>query len=204
MASLWGGGDKCVLFRIASKILSLSGSGMFLFASSNFISPPLQQSQKSNIDDWLHFITAVFIFQKNLQVHPDNGAKAEIRRVLWGFFWRGGSYLWEDLFVAGNAQELNPICTITQNERGFFCILEMLLFNSYQWQRSLGPLTQEKACFTLDPCRYPPTTLQDGQSRDQGRPGEILSPDIKKKDARRDLSPSLPGIQFHSANICHR
>lgn len=66
----------------ASKFFSLSGSGMFLFASSNFISPPLQQSQKSNIDDWLHFITAGFIFQKDLQVHPDNGAKAEIRRVL--------------------------------------------------------------------------------------------------------------------------
>ncbi len=65
------------------------------------------------------------------------------------------------------------------------------------------PCDSGKACFTLDLCHYPPTTSQGRQSRDPGRPGEILSPDIKK-DAHRDLSPSLPGIQFHSANICQR
>lgn len=55
--------------------LSLRGSAVFLFASSNFISPSSHQSQESNKDDWLHFITAGFIFQEDLQVHPDNVEK---------------------------------------------------------------------------------------------------------------------------------
>lgn len=48
---------------------------------------------------------------------------------------------------------------------------------------------------TLDLCHYPPTTSQGRQSRDQGRPGEILSPDIKK-DARCDLSPHCQEFNF--------
>lgn len=43
------------------------------------------------------------------------------------------------------------------------------------WPRDSG-----KACFTLDLCHYPAKTSRGRQSRDQGRPGEILSPDEKK------------------------
>lgn len=42
------------------------------------------------------------------------------------------------------------------------------------------PWPSGRARFTPDLCHYPPATSQGRQSRDQGRPGEILSPDIKK------------------------
>lgn len=50
---------------------------MFLFASSDFISQSSHQSQKSNKDDWLHFITAGFIFLGDLQVQADNVEKKQ-------------------------------------------------------------------------------------------------------------------------------
>lgn len=54
---------------------------LFLFASGDFISPFSHWSEKSNKDDWLHFITVGFIFQGDLQVQPDNvGRKKRKKR----------------------------------------------------------------------------------------------------------------------------
>lgn len=53
--------DKCVPFSVRAK--PFTQGAVFLFASSNFILPFSHQSQESNKDDWLHFITAGFIFR---------------------------------------------------------------------------------------------------------------------------------------------
>lgn len=56
---------------------------------------------------------------------------------------------------------------------------------------SLAPVTQEKP---VSPLTFVIIHQQhhgaDNQGIKAGRPGEILSPDVKKKDARDDLSPS--------------
>ena len=64
------------------------------------------------------------------------------------------------------------------------------------------PCDSGKACFTPDLCHYPATTSRGRQSRDQGRPGEILSPDVKKKKKRKigctkwSLSPHCQEFNF--------
>lgn len=193
-------------YSACGQSLSLSGSAVFLFASSNFILPSSQQSQESNKDDWLHFITAGFFFQEDLQVHSDNRRKTRNKK---NYKTDMCSTCDELLEAVTHKQcwmkEINSWFVLLHitTERTRVIFLCNFGFRPMRWQRFLGPVTQEKACFTLNLCHYPPTAMQGRQSRDQGWPGEILSPDIKK-DARRDLSLSLPGIQFHSANICQR
>ena len=52
----------------------------FYLQACDFISWSSRQSQKSNKDDWLHFITAGFIFVEDLLVRPGNVEKSWNRK----------------------------------------------------------------------------------------------------------------------------
>lgn len=191
--------DKCALFSTWAKPFTQGPRPCFYFASSDFISQSSHQSQKSNKDDWLHFITAGFIFHEDLQVQPDNTEeKKRERKKKIGEICRTINPVWCVLLkLRYSVEQLKTVNSLVllllhKRIRQLICITAHIYSNlssscvrccsassrcCYPSQQagsgSLPPPAASsdtgKTCFTLDLCHYPTPASQGNRGIKAGQ-----------------------------------